>query len=136
VRSKVIKVYSFLWGKLIKRKILDHNAFVEIFKTNSGDTVTNIYNNGSLTSEKWESRARKSIIRSSANGRIFAISEAGNGQSTTLFYDYSQHITKRIDARGDERTCILYINGSPYSQSADACKDDDFREYDDIRDYN
>lgn len=123
----------FPTGKRIKKRNLDEDSYAEIHKTENGEEITKIYKEGSLTSEKWKSKGQ-SIIRSYENGRIFAISEEIKEQSTTLFYDLNLQITKRINSNGIKMSCIKYLDGSPYSQNVGACIDDDYREYDDVRD--
>lgn len=126
--------YQFPKGKLIKRKALDDESFVEVIETKHKENVTNIYNGGTLTSEKWEGALGKTIIRTYKNERIFAITEENRDRSTTHFYDYNLNITKRIDVNGAKRTCIKYDStGKPYIRGLSRCPEDDFQEFGDIR---
>lgn len=129
-----LKQLNFPTGNLIQRKILDKNSHVEIFRTERGDEITNIYYQGVLTSEKWDNKKDWYVIRSYENERLFAITEQNQDKSFTLFYDSNSLVSKSIEEIGKKRTCIKYdSSGVPYAKSEGPCQDDDYREFEDIR---
>ncbi len=130
-----LKEISFPNGKLVAKKPLDKSSHYEEYETKEGDKVSNIYHENILTSSSWESPSGKKFTRSYEEGRLLALTEEFGNDSVTLFLDSNALVAKRIELHSHKQTCYKYDgSGHPYEKHTGDCRNDDFREYEDLTD--
>jgi hypothetical protein len=120
-------------GKLVKEEKLGAAEIVRYFKTRGGEEIIRIYSEDGLTSEQWVRKAGTILNRSLAEGRLFAFSYQNEQEAWTNFYDASGGITKKVITSHEQKSCVKYDLSTPVSISDGTCVDDDFREYEDLR---
>jgi len=126
---------AFPAGQFVRRKNLSNASYAEFFSLPDGGEIVKISQGDRLVNESWKAANGDSVERAfTAAGRVYALSVRNKNYSFTNFYDANMQVSKKVELVNGELVCINYDQVAPVTREPGACKDDDFREFEDQRD--